>query len=432
MKTKKKQSIGVIGAGFTGLSVGWELVKDGYEVSIFEEGKEAGGLAIGFENRGWKWSLEKHYHHLFLTDKYIRRLASEVNHKILIKRPKTSTLIGGKISQIDSALKLLAFHHLSLFSRVRTGFILLVLKTIPFLKQLERVSTEKFLRRTMGDESWKVLWGPLMTKKFGGYSKLIPASWFWARVKTRTAKLAYPSKGFLELAKTIVKKIEKKGGKFFFGSRVLEVKKIKDKFKVTDSHGRVFLFDKIICTLPTHIFTNVTKGLPKSYLKKIKSLKGLGAINLVLALDRSLLTDGTYWLNVNEKDFPFLCIVEHTNFMSKKNYKGNTIVYVGNYLERNHKYFEMTSSQLLNEYIEHIKRVIPEFKKNWIKKSWAFKAPFAQPIITRNYSKTILPLKTPIDGLYLANIQQVYPWDRGTNYAVGLGVEVFKLLKKDI
>ena len=33
-------------------------------------------------------------------------------------------------------------------------------------------------------------------------------------------------------------------------------------------------------------------------------------------------------------------------------------------------------------------------------------------------------LKTPIPGLYWASMSHVYPWDRGTNYAVEIGHKV--------
>ena len=35
-----------------------------------------------------------------------------------------------------------------------------------------------------------------------------------------------------------------------------------------------------------------------------------------------------------------------------------------------------------------------------------------------------MPHKTPLEGVYLANMQQVYPWDRGTNFAVEMGEKV--------
>jgi hypothetical protein len=72
----------------------------------------------------------------------------------------------------------------------------------------------------------------------------------------------------------------------------------------------------------------------------------------------------------------------------------------------------------------HLKKINPMFSFSWVKKSWVWQAPFAQPIVTTNYSRNIPSLITPLPGIYLANIQQVYPWDRGTNYAVELGSKV--------
>jgi hypothetical protein len=39
----------------------------------------------------------------------------------------------------------------------------------------------------------------------------------------------------------------------------------------------------------------------------------------------------------------------------------------------------------------------------------------------RGFSAHIPDLATPIPGLFLASMSQVYPWDRGTNYAVEIG-----------
>jgi hypothetical protein len=50
-----------------------------------------------------------------------------------------------------------------------------------------------------------------------------------------------------------------------------------------------------------------------------------------------------------------------------------------------------------------------------------FREPYAQPIPTVNHSKNIPSIKTPIEGLYWASMSHVYPWDRGTNFAVEIG-----------
>jgi hypothetical protein len=56
-----------------------------------------------------------------------------------------------------------------------------------------------------------------------------------------------------------------------------------------------------------------------------------------------------------------------------------------------------------------------------VRHAWRFAEPAAQPIVTVGYADRIPPLRTPAPGLVLANTTQVYPEDRGTNYAVRLG-----------
>ena len=88
-----------------------------------------------------------------------------------------------------------------------------------------------------------------------------------------------------------------------------------------------------------------------------------------------------------------------------------------------HEYMKMEKDQLLKIYDPILKKINPNYQLSIIN-SQLFKVPFAQPIIPVNYSKIVPPFETPLSNVYLANIQQVYPWDRGTNYAVELGQKV--------
>mgnify|MGYP001564361168 CR=1 FL=1 len=422
----------VIGAGFVGLTCALRLSKMGHEVTVIEKEGGPGGLAIGFKDKKWRWPLEKHYHHLFTSDWAIRNLAQEVGHKISFRRPKTSTYFGGNIYQLDSPISLLRFPHLGILDKIRTSAALLYLRLTPRWESLEKVTSRRFLKSMMGENTWRVLWDPLFSKKFGKYAKQISASWFWARVKKRSASLGYPEGGFESLAKSVEKMARKSGAKFLYNTGVSDIKKKAGKLEIIADNGGPEVFDKIICTLPTPLFFKITKGLPRNYKNRFSGLLGLGAVNLVLALKTPLLRDGTYWLNVNEPGFPFLAVVEHTSFGKKSQYGGDHIVYVGNYLEPTHLYFSKTAEQLLREFSSYLKKISPHFSLGLVRKSWVFKAPFAQPVVGKNYSRKIPPLKTPINGLYLANIQQVYPWDRGTNYAVELGNRVSKLVDAEI
>lgn len=267
--------IGIIGAGFTGLAAAYNLSKKDHKVTVFEAHDRPGGLAAGFKDKNWDWALEHHYHHLFTSDHAIQNLAREVDHQINYSRPKTSTLINGKILQLDSPLSLLSFSELPLLDRIRTGFVLAFLRVTPFWKPLERVTAKQFIIRWMGHRSWEILWEPLFTGKFHTFASQIPASWFWARIKKRSANLGYPKGGFLSLAKAIASKISEQGGSLHYNTTISEISDSSEGIRIT-TEGKLYTFDKVICTLPTPLFLKITKDLPQSYIKSIQPFKGIG------------------------------------------------------------------------------------------------------------------------------------------------------------
>ncbi|HBB76807.1 MAG: hypothetical protein A2186_01410 [Candidatus Levybacteria bacterium RIFOXYA1_FULL_41_10] len=414
--------IGIIGAGFTGLSAAHNLLKNGHSVSIFEKDEGPGGLALGYQERDWNWSLEKHYHHWFTNDKAVLNLAKEINHKVIIKRPKTSVYVKGDIFQLDSPLAVLKFPYLSILERIRMGIVLAFLRYNPIWRPLEKINTKSFLQKTMGRRVYETIWEPQLINKFGGMEENISLAWFWARIRKRTAKLAYPQGGFLHFANALVSRIKELGGEFVFKTEVLELKENGGKV-LLKTQGSEYEFDKVIVTLPSFFFIKIAPSLTGEYKEKLMKLKGLGAVNLVLRLKSSFLKDGTYWLSVCDKKSPIMAVVDHSNFMDVTNYNRDHIVYLGNYLPMNHRYFKMDAKAILKIYDPFLKKINEKYKSNLIGLE-VFKAPFAQPIIPVNYSKMIPPFKTPITNVFLANIQQVYPWDRGTNYAVELGERV--------
>ena len=128
----------------------------------------------------------------------------------------------------------------------------------------------------------------------------------------------------------------------------------------------------------------IAKELPLDYQNKLNQLKSLGAINLILSLKEPFLIDNTYWLSICEKKSDILAIVEHTNFMDKKYYNDEHLLYIGNYLPYDHPYFKMEKEELLKTYDSFLKKINPNYQKSIIE-SYLFKEPFAQPVIPVNY-----------------------------------------------
>ncbi|MEO8581254.1 MAG: FAD-dependent oxidoreductase [Patescibacteria group bacterium] len=418
-------NIAIIGAGFTGLAAAWDLRKGGHTVTIFEANAFPGGLAAGFRQKEWEWSVEHHYHHIFRSDKAIQELIQEMDLEDLLffSAVKTSTRYEGHQFRLDSPMSLLLAPVLSVQSKLRTAATLAFLKLWPFWRFLDSMTAQKFIIKTMGQESWKILWEPLFIGKFGKYASDINAAWFWSRIHVRSAELGYFRGGFLKLAEGMTELLKKEGTTFQFETPVSSIERNEKKGVIeirTTGTSKVSVFDQVLVTSPAPVFAKIVHGLSDEFKKKITSLKGLAAVTLVLELDTPFFADKSYWLNINEQNWPFLAVVEHTQFTGTHPYNNKTILFVGKYLENTTPQYSMSKVELLKLYQPFLEKLSPHFEHH-ITNSWLFHAPFAQPIVEKQHQKLVPSVSTPIENVYWSSMQHVYPWDRGTNYAVALG-----------
>jgi protoporphyrinogen oxidase len=109
-------------------------------------------------------------------------------------------------------------------------------------------------------------------------------------------------------------------------------------------------------------------------------------------------------------------------------YGGLHLVYFGNYLPMDHPLFGQSDQEVVDSYVTAVRRIRPEFDPSWIKQHWVFRAPFAQPIVTTEYLDTLPPHRTPLPGVFLANMAHVYPQDRGQNYSLRLGERMARMM----
>jgi hypothetical protein len=91
----------------------------------------------------------------------------------------------------------------------------------------------------------------------------------------------------------------------------------------------------------------------------------------------------------------------------------------------------MDIDELCGLYLPHLCKLNPDFSPDWVEDRWLFQGPAAQPIITTHYSEKIPDHRTPIAGFYLASMAQIYPEDRGQNYAVEMGERVAQMAIAD-
>lgn len=415
----------ILGGGALGLMAAYRLAKAGQAVMVFEQESAAGGLAAGFRV-GDVW-LEKFYHHLFRTDTTAIEVIEELGlgEDLEWSRPLTVCLTGGEIHQLDSPLTLLGFAPLRLDERLRVAAVSAFLK-VANPEWLEGETAAAWLGRWMGKRAYEMLFEPLFVGKFGALHEQIALPWFWARFHDRTTSLGYLRGGFQQLYERLVEGIGEAGGKVLLGTSVEGAEPLDDgRWEVRTSQGR-WTVDRVISTLPTRLTCRLIPALPAEYRARYEWGQAYGAHCVILSLDRQL-TD-SYWVNICDAGFPFMALVEHSNFRAPAEYGGRHLVYLGNYRSMDDRLFSMSKEEVLGEFLPHLKRIVPTFEPGWVQESWMFKAPFAQPIVTMEYRQHIPPFHTPLEGLWVANMFQVYPHDRGQNYSFELANRLVECL----
>jgi protoporphyrinogen oxidase len=427
MKQNRNSQITIVGAGFTGLTAAYELAKNGVQVTVLEAESEIGGLAAAFDVHREK--LDRFYHHWFTNDIEVIRLIDELglSSRIEVNPTNTGVYFSNSFYKLSTPWDLLRFTPLSFFDRIRLGVLTLRARRVKNWKILENKTAHEWLIELGGENVYRVIWQPLLKGKFGPYAKRVSAVWFWNKLKLRGGsrgnsgeeRLAYFKGGFVALADAIATKIRDYGGHIQLNTPVKRIKNSKGNWQLFTDQG-LFVSDKVIVTTALPLLAKMIEDwAPPHYIAELNRIEYIGNVCLVLELDRSL--SSTYWLNVNDPSFPFVGVIEHTNFERPETYGGRHIVYLSKYLPHTDKLYSMNPDEFLEYSLPFLQKMFPDMQKSWIKAHHLWRARWSQPVVEKHYSKMIPKEDTPFDGLHICTMAQIYPEDRGTNYAIREG-----------
>jgi protoporphyrinogen oxidase len=421
--------VAIVGGGFTGLSAAYELASRGVAVTVFEAEREIGGLAAAFDVGGER--LDRFYHHWFTSDQDVMGLISEIGltDRVVINPTNTSVYYANNFFKLSTPWDLLNFTPLSFVERIRLGVLALKARRVDDWMALEGYTAREWLTELGGDRVYKVVWEPLLKGKFGPYAEEISAVWFWNKLKLRGGsrgkggeeRLAYFRGGFIALAEALAERIRGLGGLVETNAKVNAVRPSNGGWQL-HVEGQPVSAERVIVTTALPLVADlIREWADTSYIKQLESICYIGNVCLVLQLDRSL--SKTYWLNVNDPSFPFVGLIEHTNFERPETYGGKHIVYLSKYLPHTDPVYAMDANAFLEFALPYLKKMFPRLERSWITKYDLWRARWSQPVVARHYS-SMVPRQDGPAGLTLCSMAQIYPEDRGTNYAIREGREV--------
>jgi protoporphyrinogen oxidase len=450
--------VAVIGAGVAGLVAAHRLSSAGHTCDVYERwpglGGQAATLDIGDGHR-----IERYYHHLFTSDRHIAALYEELGMPDeLESRPSSvAFFLQGRSWAFTTPMDLLRFKPLSFASRLRMGLAVLWLqKTGKEVGPFEGQTARQWIKRFMGDEAYEKVWGPLLRGKFGDRADDISMGWLWSKLtlrrqikgqEARQEMLVYPRRSWEPLFEALQRSIEQSGGRVLVdrpaaglareGEGLLVTPGVAGSFRSGhapsgfEADGAPERYDAVVATVPSDVFQGLLDdelraAIGAPYLERLTSIEYHTALCLILELDREF--SPFYWTNIADPDLPFVGLIEHTNFVEPERYGGRRFLYVANYLEAGHELLGLDDEALLERYLPGLRRVNAAFGPEWVRRRWLFREPAAQPIVDVGYRQRIPALDTGVQGLVLANTTQIYPEDRGTNYAVRLGGDAARAL----
>ncbi len=423
--------VAVVGAGFAGLAAAYRLALGGARVSLFERSGQLGGLAMTFPLGDSE--IEKYYHHWFTSDRDVLELLGELGIADRLRwiSPVMGMFCQGRVHRFTSPIDLLRFRPFSLRAKLRFGLVTLFLQRYPRREPFEGVSAAEWLRRYAGREVYEAVWGPLLRAKFAHNAEAITMAWIWSKMRLRGTSrtrggnresLGYLDGGFGVVARRLAEAIRARGGTMHTAEPVRRIRHLgaagTDRFEVETSRRRE-RFSAVISTVAPPLLARLAQDLPEAYRRRCEAIEHHAILCTMLLLRRQF--SPIYWMNISDPQIPFGGLIEHTNFIPPERYGGRRVLYLSHYVAPDDPTYRLEAAALFARYRPGLVRVQPEFDESWVEKQMQFRDDFAQPIVTVDYHRRLLPLDGPWPGLYVATLSQVYPEDRGTNYAVRIG-----------
>lgn len=426
----ESKKVAVIGAGPMGLMCAYELLKKGYDVSLYERDDRIGGMSASFDLGGTK--VERYYHFICKTDYTLFDLLKELklDRNLVWVSTRMGFYFDRKLYPWGDPISLLRFPKLNFFQKFRYGVHVLYSKTIRDWEKLDKENAICWLKKWLGEKTYTVLWHKLFEYKFYELQGQLSAAWIASRIQ-RVAKsrknmfkeqLGYLKGGSDTLLLEMENKIKVLGGKIILNANITEISSQSRKITGIKVDGQFISFDIVFSTIPLPYIPKMVPGLSDMRRKQIASIANVSVACVALKLKQKF--TNYFWMNINHDGIEVPGIIEYSNLNP---YSGN-ILYVPYYMPSTHPKYKYSDADFLSEVYSYLKLINTKFDKDWVIASKVSRYNFAQTVCTTRFYEKLPPMVSEIDGLYMADTSYYYPEDRSISKSLGVGKQLAKLI----
>lgn len=426
--------VAVVGAGITGLTAAFYLLRAGYRVTVLEARERAGGLATSFDFGPFHW--DKFYHCILTSDASLLGLIEDLD--LSPELAWTTTEVGfysqNRLYRMTRPADLLAFPHLSLLDKLRFGLGTVYAARFCDGRGLEDVPLRDWVLRIYGETLHREIWDPLLRCKLGEFRNSASAAFLHSTLRRlystrergaeKKEKLGFVKGGYRVVLSRLLERIEKLGGDLRYGVALDRIESHDDGVWLHEK-GEPQRFDSSIVTVPNRAAASLLPGLPAAFQERLLAVKYLGMVCVVLLLRRPL---SPYYVTNITQQAKFTGVIEMTNLIGTQATHGYSLVYLPKYTTPSDPLFTMTDEEVWQQYSLDLFRMHPTLHSSDIASRFVFRERAVQPLPTLRYSDVLPPMETPLPGVFLANTSQIVNDTLNNNVMTGIAREAAEMV----
>ena len=432
--------VGVIGGGMMGLATAFYLNKKGHQVTILEKEREIGGLSRSTEILpGIYW--DRFYHVILSSDTELLNFIDEIGltFDVQFRETKTGFYTDGQLHSMSTTMEFLKFKPLTLIDKFRLGAGIFYTSRLNNWKRLEKIYVKAWLTRVFGRRNYEKMWGPLLRSKLGTASEKTSAAFIWATIKRYYGTRESSSKkemmgcvrgGYFSILNQIREQLLSNGTRVVTDYSVKNIE-YRDGSKITiqSPNGSPLEFESVIVTTPNPVINQLLPDLSSEFKSKLEGVNYLGVICMTLVLNKSLTP--FYVTNLTDPDLPFTGLIEATNVIPPEILDGMTLIYLPKYVTPDDPFNEKSDEEIIDVFLRALRRMFPDLSDEDIITHAIHREPYVQPLQEIGYSENIVPMKTPIKNVYVANTTMILNSTLNNNEVIKLAKQVAGLVAND-